>query len=369
MAETGKHAHWNSSALLDKPTRHLMPKTIVVLRTTQVMPEYLWCVRIRLELPEFGREDARPSVGAEFLWPLSWQTAHEFHKHLRADEHFNTSSLVHEFEPSQRDIYPEALRCTWRIERLPRVQDRAFVAALSVVTHSQQVAISHRWQDAEALRGFWSHRFYLEAASRRSPRLACLPLVEVLGRDLVGQVLEQLLGSVYLTARLCGLSTTLDARLVCRTFNACVCDGMERTCHRILQVCRDLRTHEDLACAYEVRKTLTWNGVSSFRAMSELWLAMQRSALTQREAVHLWMRLQFNKPEGAHPPRAPNALQSMVCVHGEALGNGSGYGTRSEGRKRVRFRLGVPDSLVSVLRERGWTESDSPVSGSMCPGV
>ena len=165
------------------------------------------------------------------------------------------------------------------------------------------------------------------------------------------------------------LRTTLDARLVCRTFNACVCDGMERTCHRILQVCRDLRTHEDLACAYEVRKTLTWNGVSSFRAMSELWLAMQRSALTQREAVHLWMRLQFNKPEGAHPPRAPNALQSMVCVHGEALGNGSGYGTRSEGRKRVRFRLGVPDSLVSVLRERGWTESDSPVSGSMCPGV
>ena len=99
--------------------------------------------------------------------------------------------------------------------------------------------------------------------------------------------------------------------------------------------------------------------LTSFRAMDEAWYARHKLALTRREAMHIWMRLLFNKPVRARPPLAPKAFQSMVCVHGDAPTARNGHGTRRQGYKRVRFRLLVSQCHVPALEARGWIKHDA----------
>lgn len=358
MCETGKHAFWNSGALLAKPSRQLMAKTIVVLRTTDDEPEYMWCVRMRLELPELARDGSRPSVGSEFLWLLSWREALAFMFKLSEDELFEHSSLVLQYEPVDLTILPEALPGARQITALRRWQDRAFVASLSAVTPSEDFEICSRWKDPRALRG--QRRFpHWVVSVRRSPRWTSPPLVEALGLDLVGEVVEHAVGTYYLSANLLELVKVLDLRIVCRAFNASVCEGIVRASRKVRQLCTVLYLEDALVHAYAARAILTWAGISTFRAMDEAWHARHKLALTRREEVHIWMRLLFNKSARSRPPMAPKAFQSMVCVHGEAPKARSGYGTRRQSVKRVRFRLLVSQCHVAALEARGWTKDDA----------
>lgn len=368
MCETGKHAAWNSGALFAKPSRQLMAKTIVVLRTTAAEPEYMWCVRMRLELPELARDGSRPSVGSEFLWLLSWREALAFMFKLSEDELFEQSSLVLQYEPVDLTILPEALPGARKITALRRWQDRAFVASLSAVTPSENFEISSRWKDPRALRG--QRRFPHGVVSmRRSPRRTSPPLVEALGMDLVGEVVQHAVGTYYLSAKLLEQAKVLDLRIVCRAFNTHVCDGIVRTSRKVRRLCDQLYLEDALVHAYAVRATFTWAGISVFRAMDEAWQARHKLALTRRDEVYIWMRLLFNKPARARPPRAPKAFQSMVCVHGEAPTEQSGHGTRRQRLKRVRFRLLVSHCHVARLEARGWAKYDPPEPDGVSVGL
>lgn len=366
MCESGKHACWNSGALFAKPSRCPLPKTIVVLRLgVPESEDYVWCVRMRVELEELQPHHPCQEwgCGSSFLWPLSWEMARELYVVLARDvSGFAQSSLVLSFVPAPFDFSWSELPFTRRVKSLPRVQDRALVASLHVTSCNRGTFDSLHWTSPSWLRGLGKTRLprcELGSALRRSPRFDSPPLVEVLGSDLVGEVLRSLLASLYLSPRYVRLATVLDTRLVCRSFNAAVCDGAERTCDQILRACKNLRDETDLAFAYAARIWLTDSGVSVFRAMGEAWSARARKP-TQREAVLLWMRLVFNKKQRSLPPGRPKTNQMMVCVYGEALNSGSGYGTRRQSQKRVRFRLSVPLADVPKLRARGWEEWEEP---------
>lgn len=358
MCETGKHAFWNSEALMWKPSRQLMPKPIVVLRTDLDNTHYLWCVRMRVELYTWPN-----GVGDEFLWPLSCTTAGHFYDRLEENPHMAHSSLVQYFCPCAHDLFPEQLIGARRLDRLEHFGARVLLAGLNVVTHDVAQPISWSWLDAGALRGAWCRPLRPGAASRRSARLAGPPLVDTLGRDLLTEVIGHLLQPFYLSARLYGLATVLDVRLVCHAFNALVGEGMQRACQNVLRLCRLLRTDDWLEHVYAARATLTWAGICTFRAMEEQSAvdALGREP-TRRETMQLWMRLLCGKAPGARPPSTPKPFQAMVCVHGETTTTASGHGTRRQRRKRVRFRLLAPQCLVAALETRGWRRWDAPES-------
>ena len=267
---------------------------------------------------------------------------------LSEDELFEQSSLVLQYEPVDLTILPEALPGARQITALRRWQDRAFVASLSAVTPSEDFEICSRWKDPRALRG--QRRFPHGVVSvRRSPRWTSPPLVEALGLDLVGEVVQHAVGTYYLSAKLLELAKVLDLRIVCRAFNA---QRVRR--HRAREpqgapAVRPCCTWRTRSCTPTRRgPSFTWAGISTFRAMDEAWHARHKLALTRRdEVLHLDAAALQQAGAGSRPPRAPKAFQSMVCVHGEAPTARSGHGTRRQRLKRVRFRLLVSHCHVA----------------------
>jgi len=111
--------------------------------------------------------------------------------------------------------------------------------------------------------------------------------------------------------------------------------------------------------AFQVRSIFWLANISVFRVLDEAWLVRDRPThcrvVKKCTCAHMWMRLRFNKPGGAQPPRAPKPVQSMISVHGQALSTREAgtYGTRQQSLKRVRFRLAVPTKLVPELQQSG----------------
>lgn len=153
---------------------------------------------------------------------------------------------------------------------------------------------------------------------------------------------------------MCQLSYVLSLRLVCRTFNQIVNHGIVCANQKVGRLCDSLRNQPVLYHAYNARDWFRLAGICAFRAMDERWHVRDRDALSGGEEVRMWMRLMFNKPRGAEPPRDPNSMRPMVCVHGQCMATASAQSTRQQARKRVRFRLCVPEMLVPQLTLQGW---------------
>lgn len=376
MRESGRHAFWSSFALLDKPSRLLLPKTIVVIRTGFTDPSYVWCVRFKIDVWEFTPKGCKPSqTGRDFLWPLNSELAFAFMLDLNNDAQFVSSSLVQQYAPTVTSLSLDQLKGARRADTLPSWLDRGFVASFNVVSEKKEclglTAAAGWWRGNQErnLTGGHVTRRSTRVASRRSPRVAGPSLVDVLGRDL----LEEVVGLAcycryrfYAEGTPCELVGVINLRLVCRAFNALVCARIVRTCRMVRSKCDLLRYNKELDHAYYLRAVLVWSAVSVYRAMAEAETVRNSDrALTHREEVHMWMRLFFNKPKGARPPGPVNSMQSMVFVHGQAPRTDSRHGTRRQSQKRVRFRLAAPVAQVRKLELEGWSVFYAP--GLECP--
>lgn len=368
MLETGKHRFFHAAVLFSKPSRQLMAKTIVVLRQRDGV--YLWCVRFHLSI------EPHRDCGRTFLWPLGCEKALGFYLNLLEDDAMVTSTLVQVFRPFvEHALYPAQFEGVRPAAELESGADRSLVASLSVVSHDENHPISRMWM-------YW-HRSNVitgayppprAAGKRRSPRLACLPMVEVLGGDVLTEVLWALLRRQYLSPSAEWLHEVLSMRLVCKAFNAEVCDGMARTTRQIFALIKPLMFERAWECVLDVRAKLTWAGVGVFRALSELDRVRGRP-LGTHEAAQIYMRLLFNKPAEARPPLLvppPPPETPMGRVLGEAPNESRahGKGTRRMAQARVRFRMKVPGSRVLEMVHKGWhqVEPRAPkrVEGGVC---
>ena len=367
MSESGKHAYFHAAALFAKPSRQMLAKTIVVLRKSDGV--YLWCVRMHFVLESLQR------AGRSFLWPLSWQRSNLFHDQLCQDADMVTSSLVVTLEPPAYDLFPCNFAGVRPVLELPSCWNRAFVAQLNVVSHSQDVALSRRWMDPGNLRGLWLTPLQLRAPSRRSPRLVCAPLTEVLSHDLVAEVVEHRLQHKYMSAIVSNLHEVLETRLVCKAFNVAACEGMARAAKRMLDRVDKMLVSTNINHAYIVRATVSSHGVDVYRAMAELGNNQCSNApLSVHDLVRAYMRLLFNKKLGASPPRAPvkglrppwERMHAVTRVLGETPLVGHVHGTRRTQQRRVRFRMKVPGSDLPAQIAKGWKCVPEPRTHERC---
>ena len=367
MSESGKHASFHAAALFSKASRQLLAKTIVVLRKHDGV--YLWCVRIHYVL------EGMPRAGRTFLWPLSWQKSNLFHDELCLNPAMATSSLVVSFEPPTYDLFPWDLAGVRPVKELASCWNRAFVSQLNVVSHSQEVGISRRWMDPGNLRGLWMKPLQLGGPSRRSPRLVCASLTEVLSQDLVAEVVGHGLQHKYMSSTVSNLHEVLQTRLVCKGFNVAVCEGMARAAKRTLDRVDRMMQCADINYAYIVRATVCSHGLDVYRAMAELGsVQCSNASPSVHDLVRVYMRLLFNKGLGACPPRPPvkglrppwERMHAVTRVLGETPLVIHVHGTRHTQQRRVRFRMKVPGRDLPNQITKGWKYVPEPRTHERC---
>ncbi|MGZ0213614.1 MAG: hypothetical protein ACKVI4_14175 [Actinomycetales bacterium] len=374
MTETGKHAAFHAMALFGKPGRELMAKTIVVVRL--VDGSYGWCVRFEytntvLQVPGLpsccGPIKKSMQVGSSLLWPLPREEADALYEKLYADPAWAQSSLVHTYIPTTgSEMYPSLFPGARPVTSLPWWPMRAMFVALNVVTHDQSYQIARMWRDRTSLRQ--NHIGRRRRVRLRSPRVASPPLVDTLGQDLVGLIVERVLDDSYLCPHIKALAEVLDMRLVCKAFNVEVRAGMRdsvRIIHGYYRCVMDMPS-ADMGWLYRAREYFTSRGIGLFSVIEEF--KGNESGADESGYERTYLRLMFNKLGIYKEPPAPLAVQGTVVmsrVTGGTLSERRAYyrrraessscaGTRSATYKRVVFKMRVPCSRERGMDNQGW---------------
>ena len=271
---------------------------------------------------------------------------------MQMEPHLGVDLFAHEFAGA---------RVTTSLENL---EDRAFVASLSVVTYAQNSPISRKWT-YPCLRGVVAacaspgcQALLLQTAVRRSPRLALPSLVETLGEDMVCEVVDHVLKHTWFSARADTQHQRLQMRLVCRAFNRAVCEGMARAGDLAMNLVTSITLTTSLEPVYELRARFATAGISVFRAIQEMRNRYgPREAREASSSARIYIRLMFNKGGLSRPPPPappPKLTLTMKCAHGEMAPSRESHGYSTRKRFRVWFCMEVPNKIEPVLRLDGW---------------
>jgi len=396
-AKDGWLGRFNACTLMKKDGRELISRSIVVVRLNWpldfghdaegeevadgeqpfVTPLYCWCVRLVL------RGVPGSELGRDFLWQLCSEKAHEFYDRLCRDPTQADSALVNEYEPCNQMQMLHGCRSALLstrvpLERLEGVQRRLFAASVRVKeSESSNLGVpvgvpaggcSCSLRPARISAAATGGTRPLPAPSRRSDRFLPPPMEEVLSIDALALVVGEVLGGAGSgLVGLC-LPRVLDLRRVSRTFRAIFEERMARMAAAVLALCRAVRRSNECSHVQRLRDALlpcsihVLHAADEQRAFDETW-GYRRDALAQHALVRVCMRLCFNKPPGAKPPRRPardGDCLIMSRAHGAPLSaTAHGYGTRNGERGVVRLRMRVPWFQEAALRQDGWeTVSD-----------
>lgn len=385
MTENGQLGRFNACELLHKDGRELIARSIIVRRVVLATPtdedddgagagvglaQYFWYVRLALK----GVVTRNTEFGRDVIWPLCANRATEFYQRLANDESQVSSSLVTDYEPSNRSNES----CSWLLsgeplQRVPELSVRLFCASVQsrgVCTNGSRLAGLHvptiNEQSDLSENGDPSCRS--PPPRRRSARLAA-PSLEELPRDLLDMVLRRAvphpLAPVH-ALRVRGLKL----RLVSRQFDAFVRSRLARHTMTMLHMMRCVRRCDEWRCVATARDRLVPACVHVLHAAEEQRVFDARHGRLRRQEFEglpaevrralllAGMRLTFSKPPGALPPRRePRDGDHLVMsrAHGVPAPERSHlYGTRRATHGIVRLRMRVPWDRVPSLERRGW---------------
>ena len=387
MAENGQLGRFNACELLRKDGRELIARSIIVRRVVLNAPtdedddgagagvglvQYVWYVRLALK----GVLTRGSEFGRDVIWPLCANRATEFYDRLANDESQVNSSLVTDYEPSNRSSEP----CSWLLpgEPLQRVSElsvRLFCASVQsrgICTGTTRLSGLHAPANSEAAGRFLPPEgpgCRPPPPTRRSARHATPSLVEALSPDVLDIVLRRAVPHPLVpvhSLRVHGLKL----RLVSKQFDAHVRDRLARHTMAILHMMRCVRTSERWLCVSTARDRLGPACIHALHAAEEQRVFDERHGARRRQDFErmppevrralllVGMRLTFSKAPGALPPRRePRNDDHLVMSrrHGvPAPERGHLYGTRRATHGIVRLRMRVPWCHVSCLELRGW---------------